>query len=151
MATPHSGHVLSSALDTLVKKPLNQAVDAVLVRAAKVVWYSKDDLVSEVEAFLSLHADELEVRRAGYLLERFTRFACVSDSRVLEAFGALKLFLRSTSRLEVRSQVATVPLRKRRDELAASWGLSEGLGLKAQTLMPFQTRHYEAEQHATSA
>lgn len=151
MATPLSGHVLSSALDTLVKKPLNQADDAALVRAAKVVWYSEDDLVSEVEAFLSLHSDELEVRRAGYLLERFTRFACVPDSRVLETFWALKLFLRSTSRLEVRSEVATVPLRKRRDELAASWGLSEGLGLKAQTLMPFQTRHYEAEQHATSA
>ncbi|MDN3220195.1 hypothetical protein [Pseudomonas nunensis] len=151
MATPNSGHVLSSALDTLVKKPLNQADDAALVSAAKAVWYSKDDLVSEVEAFLSRHAEEVEVRRAGYLLERFTRFACVSDSRVLETFGALKLFLRSTPRLEVRSQAVAVPLRKRRDELAVSWGLSEGLGLKAQTLMPFQTRHYEAEQHVTSA
>lgn len=151
MTTPHSGHVLSSALDILVKKPLNQADDTALVSAARAVWYSKDDLVIEVEAFLSGHADELEVRRAGYLLERFTRFACVSESRVLETFGALKLFLRSTPRLELKSQAATVPLRKRRDELAVSWGLSEGLGLKAQTLMPFQTRHYEAEQHVTSA
>ena len=75
MTTLNSGHVLSSALDTLVKKPLNQADDAALVRAAKVVWYSKE----------------------------------------------------------------------------VSWGLSEGLGLKVQALMPFQTRHYEAEQHVTSA
>ena len=40
MTKLHSGHVLSSALDTLVKRPLNQADDAALVSAAKAVWYS---------------------------------------------------------------------------------------------------------------
>jgi hypothetical protein len=134
-------------LDTLVKSPLNQADDAALVSAAKAVWYSNSNLEREVAAFLSCHSDELEVRRAGYLLERFTRFACVSDIRVSEALNALELFSHSTSRQEVTSSAAT-PLRLRRDALAVSWGLSEGLGLKAQTLMPYQTRHYEAEQRS---
>lgn len=148
MTKPLNGHVLSSALDTLVKSPLNQADDAALVSAAKAVWYSNSNLESEVTAFLNCHTDEVEVRRAGYLLERFTRFACVSDTRVSETLNALELFAYTTSSREVAPQ-AVAPLRLRRDELAVSWGLSEGLGLKAQTLMPFQTRHYEAEQRAT--
>ena len=147
MKSPVDGHVLSSALDTLVKNPLNQADDAALVNAAKAVWYSSSNLESEVTAFLNCHTDEVELRRAGYLLERFTRFACVSDSRVSEALNALELFAHSTSHQEATPQAVT-PLCRRRDELAISWGLSEGLGLKAQTLMPYQTRHYEAEQRA---
>ena len=147
MTKPLNGHVLSSTLDTLVKCPLNQADDAALVSLAKTVWYSNSNLESEVRAFLRRHTSEVEVRRAGYLLERLTRFACVSDSRVSETFSALELFSSSTPKQEVQPQ-AVVSLRKRRDELAAIWGLSEGLGLKAQTLIPFQTRHYAAEQRA---
>lgn len=150
MKSSFDGHVLSSALDTLVKSPLNQADDTALVSAAKEVWYSNSNLKSEVTAFLSCHTDDVEVRRAGYLLERFTRFACVSECRVSEALSALELFTHSTSRQAVMP-MAVLPLRLRRDELAVSWGLSEGLGLKAQTLMPFQTRHYEAEQRATTS
>lgn len=148
MAKPFNGPVLSCALDTLVKSPLNQADDAALVSAAKAVWYSDTNLVGEVRAFIQEHSTEVELRRAGYLLERFTRFSCATDSRVKEALKALELF--SASRQYVKPQGA-VALRSRRDELAMSWGLSEGLGLKVQTLMPFQTRHYEAEQRAASA
>ncbi|MBC2382170.1 hypothetical protein HF257_21270 [Pseudomonas sp. WS 5106] len=150
MAKPFNGPVLSSALNALVKNPLNQADDDALVSAAKAVWYSDVNLVGEVKEFLDGHASELEVRRAGYLLERFTRFSCVTDSRVLEAQKALELFSASASKQVVKS-LGTVALRNRRDELAASWGLSEGLGLKVQALMPFQTRHYEAQQRGTSA
>ncbi|MBO0492693.1 hypothetical protein [Pseudomonas sp. Marseille-Q1929] len=150
MAKPINGPVLSSALDTLVKNPLNQADDDALVSAAKAVWYSDVNLVGEVRNFLDGHSSELEVRRAGYLLERFTRFSCVTDSRVLEALEALELFSASASKPYVKP-LGTVALRSRRDELAVSWGLSEGLGLKAQALMPFQTRHYEAQQRRASA
>ncbi|MBA1293844.1 hypothetical protein G7025_10785 [Pseudomonas lurida] len=149
MAKPFNGPVLSSALDTLVKSPLNQADDETLVSAAKAVWYSDMNIVGEVESFLDAHSSELELRRAGYLLERFTRFSCVTDSRVKEALKALELFSVSATKQDVKPQ-GTVALRSRRDELAASWGLSEGLGLKAQALMPFQTRHYEAQQRAAS-
>lgn len=147
MTTPLEGHVLSSALDTLVKSPLNQADDVALVSAAKAVWYSDSNLETEVSAFLRCHSDEVEVRRAGYLLERFTRFACVSDIRASEVLNALELLSRTTTVQGVTPN-ASVPLRLRRDKLAVSWGLSEGLGLKVQTLMPYQTRHYEAEQHS---
>ncbi|MNR54913.1 hypothetical protein D3C85_1751900 [compost metagenome] len=58
--------------------------------AAKAVWYSNSNLESEVTAFLSRHSDEVEVRRAGYLLERITRFACVSDLRVSDRKTALR-------------------------------------------------------------
>ncbi|MHC8322182.1 hypothetical protein ACYZT4_16040 [Pseudomonas sp. GB2N2] len=150
MAKSVNGNVLSSALDTLVRSPLNQADNAALVSAAKAVWYSDSNLESEVTVFLNCHTDAVEVRRAGYLLERFTRFACVSDMRVSETLNVLELFAHSTSHQEATPQEVT-PLRQRRDELAASWGLSEGLGLKAQALMPFQTRHYEAEQRATAS
>lgn len=149
MAKPFNAPVLSSALDTLVKHPLNQADDDTLVSAAKAVWYSDVNLVGEVKRFLDGHSSELEVRRAGYLLERFTRFSCVTDSRVLEALEALELFSASASKPNVKP-LGTVALRSRRDELAVSWGLSEGLGLKAQALMPFQTRHYEAQQRRAS-
>ena len=53
MTKPLSGHVLSTALDTLVKNPLNQADEAALVSAAKAVWYSDSNLESEVTAFLN--------------------------------------------------------------------------------------------------
>ncbi|RMQ87304.1 hypothetical protein ALP97_00183 [Pseudomonas salomonii] len=69
---------------------------------------------------------------------------------MMEALKALELFSASAAKQNVQPQGA-VALRSRRDELAVSWGLSEGLGLKAQALMPFQTRHYEAEQRAASA
>lgn len=147
---PINGPVLSDALDILVKSPLNQADDSALVCAAKAVWYSDTSLVGEVKAFLEVHSSEVELRRAGYLLERFTRFSCATDSRVVEVLKVLELFQAAASKQEVKRQ-GTVALGSRRDELAVSWGLSEGLGLKAQALMPFQTRHYEAEQRSVSA
>lgn len=147
---PINGPVLSDALDRLVKSPLNQADDSALVSAAKAVWYSDTSLVGEVKAFLEVHSSEVELRRAGYLLERFTRFSCATDSRVVEVLKVLELFQAAASKQEVKRQ-GIVALGSRRDELAVSWGLSEGLGLKAQALMPFQTRHYEAEQRSVSA
>nr|WP_315421465.1 hypothetical protein [uncultured Pseudomonas sp.] len=150
MMKPINGPVLSDALDRLVKSPLNQADDSALVSAAKAVWYSDTSLVGEVKAFLEVHSSEVELRRAGYLLERFTRFSCATDSRVVEVLKVLELFQAAASKQEVKRQ-GIVALGSRRDELAVSWGLSEGLGLKAQALMPFQTRHYEAEQRSVSA
>ncbi|MBV4452467.1 MULTISPECIES: hypothetical protein [Pseudomonas] len=150
MAKPFSDPALSSALDILVKSPLNQADDDALVSAAKAVWYSDANLLDEVMAFLEEHSSEMELRRAGYLLERFTRFSCATDGRVKEVLKALEQFSASASKQDVKPQGA-VALRSRRDDLAVSWGLSEGLGLKAQALMPFQTRHYEAEQRTASA
>ncbi|WP_285417531.1 hypothetical protein [Pseudomonas sp. efr-133-TYG-5] len=144
MSKSFDNHVLSSALDTLVRSPLDQADGVALVNAAKEVWYTESNLENEVKAFLACHQDETERRRAAYLLERFTRFACVSDNRVSETLHALELFIPTTPKQNVMPQ-QSVSLRNRWDELAVAWGLKESLGLKIQALMPFQTRHYEAE------
>ncbi|MCF4994007.1 hypothetical protein GIW70_04705 [Pseudomonas syringae] len=146
MSKSFDGQVLSSALDALVCRPLDQADGVALVNAAKEVWYSNSNLEHEIKTFLTSHSDEIELRRAAYLLERFTRFACVSDDRVSETFHALQLFTLSTVKQDIPQHA--VSLRNRRDELAVAWGLKESLGLKVQELMPFQTRHYEAEQRS---
>ena len=74
----------------LVKLPLNQANEDVLVRAAKAFWYSNARLEAEVRCFLEQERSELELRRAGYLLERLTRFACLTDERAAEGLNVLQ-------------------------------------------------------------
>ncbi|AIN61999.1 hypothetical protein EON09_00025 [Pseudomonas soli] len=141
MAKRLDGNLFTSALDKLARSPLNEADDSTLVHVAQAVWYSDVDLVSAARAFLRCHPDELQVRRVGYLLEKLTRFSCASVHRVMDTRHALELFPHAMPIAQSPTAV-----RKRRDELAASWGLDEGLGLKAQALLPYQTRHYEARQ-----
>lgn len=147
MTKPMSAPVLSNSLDMLVKSPLNQVDDEMLVSAAKEFWYSNLSLESALRSFLAKRPDELAVRRAGYLFERFTRFSCATDDRVSEALAALKLVSRARPAVAAPN-VGVSP--RRFDALAATWGLSEGLGLKAQALLPFQTRHFEATQRAVA-
>ncbi|WP_257153438.1 hypothetical protein [Pseudomonas sp. ICMP 561] len=132
--------VLSNELDLLAKRPLDQADDAVLVRAARAFWYSSDSLETALSFFLLKQRSDVEVRRAGYLLERFTQFTCASDARVTEAHRALSLV---TSRKQGASAVVA---KGRADHLADSWGLEKGLGMKVQVLQPYQSRHFEATQ-----
>lgn len=141
MAKRLDDNLFTSALNKLARFPLSQADDSTLVHVAQAVWYSDVDLVGAARVFLSRHPDELQVRRVGYLLEKLTRFSCASVHRVMDTRHALELFPHAMP-------IALPPsaVRKRRDELAASWGLDEGLGLKAQALLPYQTRHYEARQ-----
>jgi len=134
----HSATVLSTELERLAKQPLDQADDAALVRAARAFWYSTDSLETALNLFLRKHRSDVEVRRAGYLLERLTQFTCATDSRVSEANRALNQV--------VAHKQSNVVAKGRVDRLALSWGLEKGLGLKVQALMPFQTRHFEAAQ-----
>lgn len=133
-----SATVLSDDLDLLTKQPLDQADDAVLVRAARAFWYSSDNLDSALDSFLRVRRSAVEVRRAGYLLERLTQFTCATEARVFEANRALKRV--------VAHKADHVTVKGRADRLALSWGLDKGLGLKVQALMQFQTRHFEATQ-----
>jgi len=139
MTTKHaSATVLSNDLDLLTKQPLDQADDEVLVRAARAFWYTSDNLDSALDSFLCGKRSAVEVRRAGYLLERLTQFTCATEARVSEANRALRRVVSHKS-----NQVA---VKGRADRLALSWGLDKGLGLKVQALMPFQTRHFENTQ-----
>ena len=146
MANPSNRHILSDALDALSRNPLNQADDDTLISAAQEVWYEHSDLESELRLFLARHPDDIAVRRAGYLLEKLTRFTCLTDDRAAEALKSLALLLMDYRAQNPGKKVdqPAIRLRDRRDELAACWGLSEGLGMKVQTLLPYQTRHYAA-------
>jgi hypothetical protein len=147
MTKPMSAPVLSDSLDMLVKNPLNQVDDELLVSAAKEFWYSDLSLETALSSFLAKRPDNVAVRRVGYLFERLTRFACATDDRVSEALTALKLVSGARPAVAVPN---TGVSSRRFDALAATWGLTEGLGLKAQALLPFQTRHYEATQRAVA-
>lgn len=142
MANPADRHILSQALDALSRSPLSEADDGALIRAAHEIWYEHSSLESELRLFLSDCPDEVRVRRAGYLMERMTRFTCLSDERASEALYSLRLLLNSYRSQEQVDRQPGLRLRERRDDLAAIWGLSEGLGLKVQILLPYQTRHY---------
>lgn len=144
MANPADRHILSQALDALSRSPLSEADDDALISAAHEIWYEHSSLESELRLFLSHSPDEVGVRRAGYLMERLTRFTCLSDERASEALYSLRLLLHRYRSHDQVDRQPGVRLRERRDELAAIWGLSEGLGLKAQILLPYQTRHYAA-------
>lgn len=141
-------HVLADALELLGRSPLNQADNDTLISAAQEVWYTHSSLESEIRFFLTRSPNEVAVRRAGYLLEKLTRFSCLSDERATETLSSLGLLLKQFRNVKNVGYSQGTRLRDRRDELAASWGLNEGLGLKVQALLPYQTRHYAATRNA---
>lgn len=145
MTKRHTGHVLSVALETLTKSPLNQADSEALHKVATEFWYSKNNLSAELNEFLREKRSHVELRRAGYLLERLTRFSCVTDDRLSEAAKGLERFQHFALGSNVQNS------NRRVDALAARWGLDEGLGPKVQELLPYQTRHYEADQRRAHA
>jgi hypothetical protein len=136
-------HVLADALARLGTAPLSQADDDTLVSLAHEMWYEHASLDTELRLFLQSNPDEVMMRRVGYLLEKMTRFPCMTDERAFETLRTLETLLNRYRGDEV-IPVPGTRLRDRRDELAASWGLTEGLGAKVQTLLPYQTRHYAA-------
>ncbi|WP_226507504.1 hypothetical protein [Pseudomonas sp. MWU16-30317] len=130
-------YAFSVPLGILVQQPLNQVNEFALVNAATAFWYSDIDLEVEIRCFLEPGRSELELRRAGYLIERLTRFPCLSDERAVIALARLPCWF---PHLRQESE-AGLPSSRRIDALAMSWGLLKGLGLKAQVILPYQTRH----------
>ena len=147
MTKPSDRHILSEALDSLGRGPLSLADDETLISAAQEVWYEHSSLESELRLFLARSPDEVAVRRAGYFLEKLTRFTCLSEERASEALYSLSLLLKRYRSQDELSDTPGARLRERRDRLALCWGLDEGLGLKIQTLLPHQTRHYAASRN----
>lgn len=135
---PNDEFSLSLALDKLVAHPLSEADDLALIRAATICWYSEVSIEREVRDLLLHERSDLELRRLGYLLERFTRFPCMSNARALECCDVLRKVLPV-----VREAIGTRQDGRRLDELAISWGLLDGLGLKVQVVLPYQTRHVD--------
>lgn len=148
MSSAVERHVLSDAMGRLAEQPLSQADDGTLVSLAQEVWYEHSSMESELRRFLAGNPAELSARRVGYLLEKLTRFPCATDERVSETLRALSLLMQRFPRQAARQEIAATRLSDRRDELAVSWGLNEGLGIKVQTLLPYQTRHHAAGRNA---
>jgi hypothetical protein len=111
--------------------------ESALIRAATAFWYSDIDLQVDIRCFLEQGRSDLELRRAGYLIERLTRFTCLSDDRALIALAGLPCWF---PHLRQENELG-LPSSSRIDTLAMSWGLPKGLGLKAQVILPYQTRH----------
>ena len=147
MVNQADGHVLSETLNRLGQMPLNQADDDLLVSLAHEVWYEHSSVESELCHYLASGPEEVEARRVGYLLEKLTRFVCLTDDRAVETLHAVSLLAQRFPRQHELEAPAGTRLRELRDELAVSWGLTEGLGLKVQTLLPYQTRHYAASRN----
>lgn len=124
-----------------MKEPLDKADGSVLVEAALAYWYTDFDLGPEIQRFLATTSEDIQIRRAAYLVEQFSQFTCATDWRVANAKVALE-HLRGS----LLEEVTFAPCSRRYDKLAASWGLDKGFGLKVQALLPYQTRHYEATQ-----
>jgi hypothetical protein len=135
----------SAYLRRLVQTPLSQVEDELLIRLALDFWYTSIDLEAEIRLFLASQPKLENIYRAGYLIQRLTRFTCATDGRVSEALDALRL-------LKKPQIFDNKPVGDRGngrvDVLAREWGLSEGLGLKVQSILPYQTRHFEATQRA---
>lgn len=131
-----------NALELLAVAPLNEANDAALADLARLFWYSNLNIKAELKQFLAnLDHSDMEIRRVGYLLERFCRFTCVSNERVIETFVALAPLMS-----KFRNETINTTAKGRTDSLANYWGLKEGLGLKVQIILPFQSRSYQFEQ-----
>jgi hypothetical protein len=108
-----------NALELLVAAPLNEANDAALADLARHFWYSNSNIKAELKQFLgNHHHSDIEMRRLGYLLERFCRFACASNERVIETFVALAPLMS-----EFRNETTNTTAKGRTDSLSSCWGL----------------------------
>ena len=84
--------------------------------------------------------DSLQLRRAGYLLDFFMSFNCVSDTRQLEL---LALTQKIRAKLpDLQSELMPITSHSHLDPLAQEWHLNENISAAIQPLLKYQTRHY---------
>jgi hypothetical protein len=134
-------HSICSALSVLVSSPLCDADDTALADLARLFWYTNSSIDIELKLFSgNAHRSDIEMRRLGYLLERLCRFTCATSDRVDETLRAL-----GPLQSALREETMNAAIKGRADSLASYWGLTEGLGMKAQIILPFQSRSYRFE------
>lgn len=115
-----------------------------LVRVALGIWY--ECFVPDIEALNS----HISFARAGYVLERLLAFHCVtSDVRreiepLIETLGKLLepnfIIVPKSTVLKMRDYTG--------DLLAYRWGLRDSLSPQIQSILPYQTRHYNHKKAA---
>jgi hypothetical protein len=118
--------VVSSSFDTLSSEDLKPL--------ALGLWY--EDYVPELNG-LGL----VELQKAGYLLDLFASFNCVSENRQLELMELTKEIKQNLSDfLEQMESCYTLKLEV--DVIAQEWCLTEDVSEAVHDLLKYQTRHY---------
>lgn len=116
-------------------KGLDRVTDQEVVNAALEVWHR-----GYVPTLSGLPLEER--RLAGYLVDRLSRFNCLTPEHKKE--------LQSVA-VEAKTNLPLRLSRQRVDGLAKSWGLDYDLRPFMKSLLPFQTRHYKRELEKTAA
>ena len=120
----------SSPLITLVSAPLAQAAPEALIEVALLVWYDADPLPSLKRALEVLEG--IQQRRARFVLDVIRRYPCTERER--------KQALRDLIDLKVNFRGGPLT------DLLHAWGLDENDIPNTKAILPYQTRHYAAEQ-----
>lgn len=121
---------LQLVFETLVKEPNLSTASESLKLLALAVWYQ--DFVPSVDSF-----DGQEVGLAGYVLDKLTRYNCLSSEK--------KSYLRThlLSELERKKAALFLGESNSKDMLAKQWGTSVDLKKEFRSLLPYQKRHFQ--------
>lgn len=121
---------LQLVFETLVKEPNQPNASENLKLLALAVWYR--DFVPSVD---SLNGQE--VRMAGYVLDKLTRYNCLSSEK--------KSYLRThlLSELERKKAALFLGETNSKDMLAKQWGTPVDLKKEFRSLLPYQKRHFQ--------
>lgn len=122
-----------SSFIALVSKPFYCAEFSDVEIVVRAVWGGR----VEFNGLLDNLGDR-ELRRAGYLIDKLSRFNCVTG----DYLEGLKKVLRMLSSM---LGVCNEDLRMARgvESMAVKWGLQEDLKLEIRALLRYQTRHIE--------
>jgi hypothetical protein len=115
---------VSSSLDTLSIEDLKPF--------ALALWH--EGYVPELDEL-----NEVELQKAGYLIDRLMRYNCISKEHKLKLSKLVKsLKQKLSTQLETNSSLVNQGV----DPLARKWNLSEDVSSLISPLLEYQTRHY---------
>lgn len=116
--------------ETLIKEPNQPTTSERLKSVALALWYQ--DFVPSVDSF-----DGKEIGLAGYVLDKLTRYNCLSSEK--------KYYLRThlLSELEKKKAALFSGESSSKDMLAKQWGTSVDLKKEFRGLLPYQKRHFQ--------
>ena len=124
-----------NSLLNVAHKGLDRVTDQEVVKAALEVWHQ-----GYVPTLSGLPLEER--RLAGYLVDRLSRFNCLSAEQKKEL---------QTVASDAKANLPERLSRERVDGLARSWGLDHDLRPFMKALLPFQPRHYKRGLDKTAA
>lgn len=119
--------------ESAVNSPLTSLSPEDLKPIALGLWY--EDYTPELEGMNST-----QLRRAGYLLDLFMSFNCVSDTRQAQLIKLTQEIRHNLSSFQLSTPIETS--QHNLDPIAIEWHLNESVIDVMPYLLEFQTRHY---------